>query len=300
MLDQLRSLAIFARVVELGSFRAASRHFSLSPSVISHHVSALEQRLAVPLLYRSTRRLALTPDGEQVLAAAREMVAAAERGLDAASGGASPGGSLRVTAPAFLADTRLAHDLAAFSAAYPRVKLTASFTDAPRDLLRDGLDLALRIGRLEDSTHRTRKLAEMHRVLVGSPRYVNAQKSPRGPRDIEAWDYVQLSTRPPEVTLVSKGKKPVSFAFVPRIAVDSAAAMRSLVLEGIGVAILPEVTVRSDLARGRLIEPLLAWTPASLGVHAVWPRNAQRAGLTMRFVDFMADRVAELFAPPAG
>ena len=79
MLDQLRSLAVFAKVVELGSFRAAAQAFSLSPSVVSHHVSQLEERLSVPLLYRSTRRLALTPDGERLLTSAREMVDAASR-----------------------------------------------------------------------------------------------------------------------------------------------------------------------------------------------------------------------------
>jgi DNA-binding transcriptional LysR family regulator len=298
MLDQLRSLAVFAKVVELGSFRAAARAFSLSPSVVSHHVSELEARLSVPLLYRSTRRLALTPDGEKLVVAAREMTDAAARGLDALTGDhASPTGALRLTAPAFLADTRLTRDVADFAAACPKVALTLSFTDAPRDLLRDGLDLALRIGKLEDSTHKTRKLADMRRVLVGSARYVGARKVPRTPHDLAGWDFVQLSTRPAEVVLISPGtKKPHAFPFTPRIAVDSAAAMRALVLEGVGIATLPEVTVRADLSRRRLVEPLPGWKAASLGVYAVWPHNAQRASLTLRFVDFMAERVATLFA----
>ena len=114
MLDQLRSLAVFARVAELGSFRAAARRLSLAPSVVSHHVSELERRLSLPLLYRTTRRVALTPEGAKLFAAAHEMLEAAERGLDEATGGsASPSGVLRVTAPAFLADTTLPRDLAA-------------------------------------------------------------------------------------------------------------------------------------------------------------------------------------------
>jgi DNA-binding transcriptional LysR family regulator len=179
VLDQLRSLAVFAKVAELGSFRAAARALALSPSVVSHHVGELERRLALPLLYRSTRSIALTPDGEQLVAAAREMVDAAARGLDAVSGrSAAPSGALRLTAPAFLAGTGLSRHLAAFSSKHPNVRLTVSFTDAPRDLLRDGLDLALRIGKLADSTHRTRKLAEMRRVLVASPRYAAARRPP--------------------------------------------------------------------------------------------------------------------------
>lgn len=302
MLDHLRSLAVFAKVAELGSFRAAARALLLSPSVVSHHVSELERRLSLPLLHRSTRRLALTPDGTKLVAAAREMVDAAERGLDEVSGrSATPTGALRLTAPAFLAETSLCRDLAAFAAAHPRVALTVSFTDAPRELLRDGLDLALRVGRLEDSSQRARKLADMRRALVASPRYVAARQPARAPGDLATWDFIRLSSRPAELALSSAARKrSVAVPFTPKISVDSAAAMRELVLAGAGFATLPEVTIRSDLARGRLVELLPDWQVALLGVHAVWPHNAQRAALTLRFIDFMASRVAALFAPPSG
>lgn len=298
MLDQLRSLAVFAKVVEAGSFRAAARALALSPSVVSHHVAELEERLSVPLLYRSTRRLSLTPDGETLIVEARKMVDAAERGLDAVSGGsATPAGALRATAPAFLADTPLSRDIAAFSAAHPKVRLTLSFTDEPRDLLRDGLDLALRIGTLQDSTHITRKLGDMRRVLVGAPRYVSGRAAPRSPADLASWDHVLLSSRPAVMELSSGRQKTLAVPFTPRISVDSAAAIRELVIAGAGIAMLPEVTVRPELARGRLVELLPGWRLATMGVFAIWPHSAQRAGLTVRFVDFLAPRVATLFAP---
>jgi DNA-binding transcriptional LysR family regulator len=299
MIDELRALAVFAKVVELGSFRAAARALSLSPSVVSHHVSALEGRLALPLLYRSTRRLALTPHGEQLVAAAREMVDAAARGLDAVGGHShAPTGTLRVTAPAFLAETSYTTHLAAFCAAHPGVRLVASFSDAPRDLLRDGFDLALRAGRLEASTHKTRKLADMRRLLVAAPRYASAREPPRVPRDLERWDFLHLSSRPAELSLTAPGKKPVVVAFEPRISVDSAAALRELAIAGAGATSLPEVTVRAEVARGRLVELLPEWRIALVGVYAVWPHNAQRSSLTLRFVAFMADRLAALFGDP--
>lgn len=300
MLDQLRSLAVFAQVAELGSFRAAARALSLSPSVVSHHLSELERRLGLPLLYRSTRRLALTPDGEKLVLSAREMVDAAARGLDAVSGRSeSPTGTMRLTAPAFLAETTLCRELAAFAGAYPNVHLVVSFSEAPRDLLRDGFDLALRIGRLEGSTHKTRKLADMRRLLVCSPGYLRTRQPPRTPRDLATWDYIQLSSRPPQITLARPGKKkPVVVGFTPKVAIDSAAAMREFVLAGAGIATLPEVMVRSDIACGRLVELLADWQTPLLGVYAVWPSNAQRAGLTLRLVEFMAPRVAALFGAP--
>lgn len=298
MLDQFRSLAVFATVAKLGSFRAAARALSLSPSVVSHHVSTLERRLALPLLYRSTRRIALTPDGEKLLSFAHDMVSAATRGLDALTGrGESAQGPLRLTAPAFLADTALCSDLAAFASAHPQVNLIVSFSDAPRDLLRDGFDLALRIGRLADSTHKTRNLARMRRLLVASPRYMRLHPCPHTPHDLKTWDFIHLSSRPPELvlTLPSK-KKTASLTFSPKISVDSGAAIRRLVLAGLGIATLPDVLIAADVARGQLVEVLPGWQPPILGVYAVWPSSAQRAGLTQRFIDFIASRAAELFS----
>ena len=305
MLDDLRSLAVFAKIVELGSFRAAARELRLSPSVVSHHLKELEGRLSLPLLYRSTRRLALTPDGERLLTSAREMVDAAARGLDAMSGRSDvPKGALRVAVPAFLGETKLCHDLAAFSSAHPQVRLTVSFSDTPSDLLRDGFDLAIRAGRLEESSHKSRKLAEMPRLLVASSRYVASKtkrdsRVPCVPRDVADWDFVKLSSRPAEVSLSSPGKKPVVLSFEPKLSVDSAAAMRELVLAGAGLATVPEVIVREDLRKGRLVDVLPEWRPQTVGVFALWPDNAQRARLTSRFLEFMAARTSALFAMPA-
>jgi DNA-binding transcriptional LysR family regulator len=299
MLESLRSLAVFVKTVEHGSFREAARTLSLSPSVVSHHVGELERRLAVPLLYRSTRRIALTPDGERLYAAAREMVDAAKRGLDSVSGRSdTPSGELRMTAPAFFTATSVCRDLAAFSSEHPGVKLKISFNDARDDLIRDGFDLALRVGGLPDSSLKTRKLATMGRRLVGSPQYVHKQEVPRALRDLQRWDFLQLSSRPAEISLTPPGKKaPVALAFAPKLAVDSAAAIRELALAGAGIAGLPEVMVRADLARGHLVEVLPDWRMVQVGVYAVWPDSTQRPTLTLRFIDFLAPRIAAQFSP---
>jgi DNA-binding transcriptional LysR family regulator len=292
VLERLRALAVFAKVADLGSFRAAARQLGLSPSVVSHHVRELEAQLATPLLHRTTRRLALTPDGGRVLTAARQMVDAAERGLGATS---SAGGTLRVTGPAFLVNAGLCVDLAAFLVERPNVDLVVSFTEVTHDLLRDGFDVALRFGKLADSTHRSRKLAEMRRVVVAAPGVVAAKRL-RAPRDLEGADFVLLSSRPPQLSLASPGRRPVTVALGSKVAVDSAAAMHALVLAGAGLATLPELLVRDDLQRGRLVAVLPRWTPASVGVYLVWPSHSQRAELTQAFVAFIASRVAALFA----
>lgn len=301
MLDQLRPLAVFAKTAELGSFRAAARALSLSPSVVSYHVSELERRLALPLIYRTTRRLSLTADGEKLFAEAQQMVDAAERGLDVLSGRSqSITGSLRLTAPAFLAETAFCTDLAAFSTAHPNVTLTTSFADARSDLLRDGLDVALRIGRLESSTHKVRKLADMHRLLVASTSYAGARPKPRAPKDLASWSYIQLSSRPAEIVLTrARETKPSSISFSPRMSADSATAVRTLALAGAGLATLPEAFVRPEIERGNLVEVLPGWRLPLLPVFAVWPNSTRRAALTHRFLDFMSSRVAALFGLPS-
>ncbi len=297
MLDQLRALAVFAKTADLGSFRAAAKALALSPSVVSHHVSELERHLGLPLLYRTTRKLALTPEGARLLASARTMVDAAERGLDAASGHtAEAKGTLRLTAPAFFAETRFSRDLGAFAAAHPAVTLTVQFTEAREDLLSGGLDLAIRIGSREDSSHVTRKLATLHRVVVAAPALLEQHPSPRTVKDLAALPVVHLGARTPELALVPPKKKAaVTHAYTPRITVDSAAAMRELVLAGVGIATLPEVLVRRDLQGGRLVQPMADHRVPELPVYALWPRNAQRATLTARFLEFMAPRFEKLF-----
>lgn len=298
MMEALRGLAVFAAVADAGSFRAAARALSLSPSVVSHHVAELERRVGVPLLHRTTRRLALTPDGERLLPSARAMTAAAEQGLDAVSErAATPVGSLRLSAPAFLADTTLSEELGAFARAHPGVSVRVSFTDAPQDLLKDGLDLALRVGRLAGDSHKARKLAEMRRTLVAAPAYVRGRPAARRPQDLAQWDYVQLSSRAPEVALVGPGRvRPTRVAFRPRLAVDNAAALRRLLLAGAGVSTLPDILVQDDLVAGRLVAVLPRYRLPVLPVHAVWPGHAQRSALVDRFLGFLAVKVAALFS----
>jgi DNA-binding transcriptional LysR family regulator len=293
MLEQLRALAVFAKVVDLGSFRAAARFLGLSPSVVSHHVRELEARIAAPLLHRSTRQLSLTPAGERLVVFARQIVEAAERGLHGISSG---GGKLRITAPAFLAPTPLGRDLALFSLQHPRVELMISFGENTRDLLRDGFDVALRIGKLTDSTYRSLKLADMQRLLVASPALLERGVRIRSPRDLEQHPFIQLSSRPPVLSLSAPRRKPVTLRMRPNVSVDSAAAIRELVLAGAGIATLPELLVRDDVAHGRLTIPLPRWTVPPVTVYAVWPEHAQRSELTRAFVAFVRPRIASLFA----
>lgn len=295
MIDDLRALAVFARTAELGSFRAAAAALDLSPSVVSHHVARLEARLGAPLLYRTTRRLSLTAEGERLFEAARQMVESAEAGLDALGGG-DPAGVLRLTVPGFLEGTAFSADLTEFLVAYPRVRLDIVSSDARRDLVGEGIDLALRVGPLVDSGLRVRRVATMRRALVAAPAFVQAQAPLSAPADLALWDGVQLGARRPELSLSPVGGGPAERVRLrPRATLSSALGILGLLRAGAGFAPLPEVLVREDLSTGSLLRLLPGWELEEMAVCLVWPDGAVRRRLTGLLVDFLTPRLERLF-----
>ena len=196
MLDHLRQIAIFAKTVDHGSFRAAARALGLSPSVVSHHVAQLEERLGTALLYRSTRKLSVTEDGRRLLDAAHKMINAAEAGLQAVAGrGRQLSGVLNVTAPAVLAQSALVDRIALFLTMHPNVRLELDFSDTRREVIGAGIDVAIRMGWLRDSALKSRKLYDVRRRLVASTDYLTERTVPRSPNDLQEWGWLDLLFR---------------------------------------------------------------------------------------------------------
>lgn len=290
MLDQLRQIAIFAKTVDHGSFRAAARDLRLSPSVVSHHVTQLEQRLGTALIYRSTRKLSLTRDGERLLAAARSMIDAAETGLQAVANQAGqPSGELRVTAPAVLAQSKLVDRLAAFVVDYPKVRLSLDFSDARHELIGSGFDVAIRMGWLKDSALMARKLFDVQRRLVASPSYLERRPDPDAPEDLNDWDWLELTpVQFARSALQKKGRLAVVLKPASRVRINDAHALYRLARAGAGLAIIPEFLAETDLDAGNMRHVFPDWSVDSVGVFAVWPSNAPRDGLVKHFVEFLA------------
>lgn len=290
----LNQMAVFARTVEEGSFRGAARALNLSPSVVSHHVTQLEARLGVALLYRSTRRLSLTSDGKVLFDAARRMLEAAEAGFEAVTAeAAEPSGILRITVPAILAASPVLADIAEFRLAHPRVRLDLNFSDLRRDVIGDGFDVAIRMGGLKDSALKARKLGGAVRVLAATPQYLASRPRPRTPKDMRDWDWLHLSPSPRRPAFRHHGRKTVSLPLDPAVMTDDAVALARLLAAGLGVGITVEFLVAGDVAAGRLRVVLPDWTLDPVGIYAVWPPNAPRGSLTARFVSFLADRARD-------
>ena len=295
MLDHLRQIAVFAKTVEHGSFRRAATALNLSPSVVSHHISQLEERLGVALLYRSTRRLSLTREGEDLFASAQAMIDAAETGIAAVSSHSEqPSGELRITLPAILSHSGIVDHIAAFSQTFPKIKLSLDFSDVRRELIRDGIDIAIRMGWLQDSTLKARKLCAMDRCTVASAAYLKDRPTPKVPADIEDWDWIGLTpVAAKPATLTKTDGTQARILPKPQISVNDAHALYRLVKAGAGVGIIPKFMVTGDIANGS-VEPLCPdWEPAPVGIYAVWPPNVPRGSLQSRFVTFMAERTKD-------
>ena len=291
MLHHLRALAVFAKTVEHGSFRLAAKELKLSPSVVSHHISQLEAQLGVALLYRSTRQLSLTRDGERLIGSARAMVQTAEAGLnDILDQSAGLSGTLQITAPAVLARSPVTERIAQFASAHPGVHLSIDYTEVARDIIADGIDVAIRMGWLRDSALKARKLYDVERVVLAARTYLKARATPATPKDLEDWDWLDLTPVPLRPTFRKAGEQRIALRPSPRLSANNATALYQLSLGGAGLAILPRYLAEAELRTGAIQIVLPDWHVDPLGVYAVRPQNAPRDGLAAAFIDALAGR----------
>ena len=290
MIDDLRAMAIFATVAETGSFSAAGRQLRLATSGISQHVTKLEDRLGVTLFYRSTRSLSLTSDGKRLLEHALRMMAAAEDGLNSiADISQEPAGALTVTLPAFMAESTYEQAIWDFVSRHQSVAMTIKYLDRNFDLVAEGIDLALRMGELPDSTLRSRKLGSFGRKLVCAPSYLAKVGKIKTPSDLQACDFVTMDGLIDQVSLLKQDQIETIHTNKGRVQVDSFVALRSAILAGLGVQRLPASVASNDLKSNTLVELLPDWTIPELGIFAVWPDTSRRSSLTRLLIDHVVE-----------
>ncbi|MDA5095076.1 LysR family transcriptional regulator [Aliiroseovarius sp. KMU-50] len=290
MIDDYRGLAVFVTVADAGSLTAAGKRLKLSTSVVSHHLSRLEEKLGVTLFFRSTRSMSLTPEGHLALDPARRMVAAGEEALGVAGAeSAEPVGKLRITMPAFGERSPLRRVLWKFAVEHPRVTITLHGSDHPVDIVKEGFDLAIRLGRLADSSLKSRRVANFQRVLVASPDYLASHARIKTPDDLSDHAFVAISQFVNDINLESDGE---SVSLTPRkvpIEVNSVTAAKSAVIASLGIRQLPLSEVEGELASGDLVRVLPDWSLPLLGIYAVWPDAGPQKMLTRRLIDFFLD-----------
>jgi len=291
MIDHLRQMAIFARVVDEGSFRAAAKDVGLAPSRISETVSELEAYLGVTLLYRTTRKITLTNEGRIFYARVVDMMRSAEAGLNELNAlSLEPVGALRVSLPSFLAAGPLSTAIATFARQHPHVAFSVAYSDQPLGLIESGFDLNIRVGWLDDSAMMSRKLADGERYLVAGTEYARARKAPKRPADLEDWDWIRYQQRADTTEFTSPNGMIEKVTGQAQIEVDSVDALYHIATQNMGATILPSFLAERGIASGALVRLIPDWSLRPLGIYAVWPDKSRRESLTLLFVRYLAEQ----------
>lgn len=290
MHKELNSIAIFVAVVDEGGFGKAAEKVGLSNSVISHHVTKLEESLGATLLYRSTRHVTLSDAGQDFYAVASSALKSIEEAaIDLKSEGSDPSGQLQIAMPAFVPDPRLQELIWNFASLYENVDLKISFSDDQKKLIQDGFDIAFRLGRLESSGMISRKIVDIELILVAAPELIAKAKKIAHPSDIVDLDCISLNQIRWNVTL-SKGNMneevPMS---KQRIVVDNIYAARDAAVAGLGMIPLPLGLCEQEITDLKLLRVLPEWKISTIPLHAVWNNKARPNSLTRRLLSFLSD-----------
>ncbi|MCP4385905.1 MAG: LysR family transcriptional regulator [Hyphomicrobiales bacterium] len=300
MIDHLRAMAVFATVADAGSFRAAANRLGLSASVVSHHITALERHLDTPLVYRTTRKLSLTDAGQRLAVRARAMVSEAEHGFgEIGYQSSNPAGRLSITAPAILQYARFVARVSAFMKVHPKVEILLTFSDRRVNIVEEGIDLAIRVGWLADSSLMARKLAEGKRHVCAAPAYLAGHRAVKAPDDLRHLELIDLVGVSRKFSLISNARpsRQREVQMHHRISVDSGFAARRMAEQGCGVVVMPDFFVREAIDADTLVDVLPAWHASPYGIYAVWPPNAGTNHLRTSFLDFIAE-IARTDADP--
>ncbi|MGJ3262648.1 MAG: LysR family transcriptional regulator [Salinarimonas sp.] len=285
-MDRLGDLDIFARIVAARSMSAAGRELGLSPAVVSKRIRRLEERLGVRLLQRTTRSLALTEAGrgfhERVVAI---LASVEEAEAWAMSGAAEARGLLRVSAPTSFGRMHVAPHLKRFLDANPQVTVDLALSDGFVDVVAEGLDLAIRIADLSDSSLIAKKLAPSHRVLVATPGYLAERGTPADLATLAHHTLLVHGT--PEWRLDGPGG-PQTVRIASPLRTNSSEVVREAVLSGAGIALRSTWDVGPELKSGALVRVLPAWrSSARVAIHAVYPSRRHLEQKTRAFIDYL-------------
>ena len=275
MKHSLQQMAAFAETARHGSFAAASRELGSAPSTLAKAVARLEASLQVKLFHRTTRQVSLTPDGERLYARCERLLAEFEALQAEASGTRDePAGLLRVDLPIVLGREFILPVLARMAQRFPRLQLDVRLQDAYADLVKEGIDVAVRLGPLKDSSLVAQRVGSQSMVLVASRSYLESHGVPRRLEDLaqhEALVFRLPSSGRDRPWQFRQGGKAMELQPQARIRIGDGEGLVAAVRLGLGIAQLPEYFVRRDLAGGELVEVLRTLRPATLPVLAVYP-----------------------------
>lgn len=293
---ELNEVMSFIQVIKAGGFIQASRQFGTPKSTLSRHIIALEKRLNVTLIHRSTRKIQLTSLGESFyrrtvlifkeLEEAETLIHTEQKGTT---------GLVRITAPVDFGTRVLAKPLAKLSLLYPQLKFDVLLTDQVVDLIGEQVDIAIRAGTLIDSNFKVKKLFMETMRLVASPDYLEKNGRPQEPQDLAQLDCIVFA---PHAGLLNwkldNGKKTIQVKPNSKYKVSSLTMCIELAMQGLGIALVPTFMFRDSILTGELEWVLPDWETENRPIHLVWPQQSEIPHRIRLCIDFLAKEMSNL------
>jgi DNA-binding transcriptional LysR family regulator len=291
-IDRLTGIIAFARAASLGSYAAAARSLSISPSAVSKSVQRLEEHLGISLFSRTTRSLTLTPEGRDLLERALRLLREAEDIQQAAvAARAEPSGMIKVTAPLPIGIHLISPALPRFRELFPKVTVDLRLGDRFTDLIEEGVDIAIRVGEPADSRLIARKLAPNRICAFASPDYIARRGEPKRPEDLVQHDCVNFRYQSSGQTLrwpFKVGDNVLEIVPNATIIVDNSDAVAAVVIAGGGIGISPTYIAAPFIEKGQLVPVLKDFAIERHNITALWPESRRGNPTVKAFVAFLA------------
>ena len=288
-MDRLAAIEIFVRVIDTGSFSAAARYQGVGQPAVSKAVAQLEDWLGVRLLLRSTRSLAPTEAGRNFYDHAKRTVEEADEAVRAARGAAvGLSGRLRVSAPVCFARLHVIPRLPDFLASHPQLDLDLRLDERNVDLVDEGIDVALRMGDLPDSSMLVRRIGQARRLVIATPAYLERHGTPTSPDDLQGHQLV-IYTHDGVGEACTFRRGAVETTIVPRgrISITASEGVRAAVLADIGLTVASEWSFTPELASGAVVPVMVDWVLAPIALSAVFPTGRLVSAKARAFIAFV-------------
>jgi len=286
-MDLFRAMTVFAEVARAGSMSAASRKLHITPAMVGQHIAALEDRLGMRLLHRTTRRQKLTDFGSSYLEQCHdilERVAISEAQAEGLQD--SFGGKLRLTAAVSFGTECLIPALQRYRKMAPDVEIDITLTDRVIDLVDEGIDIAFRIGELDDSSMIGRPLMPYRMAVCASPDYLNVYGTPEHPSELFDHQLLSLSMSSRSPWKLSRGEEKVEIPVQSKLTVNNGQALRMAARSGLGIVMQPEILLSGDIISGRLVRLFQGWHIRERQVWLLYLRDKRMTPKIRAFINF--------------
>lgn len=292
-MDQFNLLRLFVAIADHGSLAATGRALSLSPATVTVGLQRLEERVAAPLVARTTRRLSLTPEGERFLADCRRILADVHEAMEAAADRGHLRGEIRVTGTNDFGRNRLVPAIDRFMRANPEISVALMLSDSVLDLTEEGFDVAVRLGPFDEARPGQRLLLRGTRKICAAPSYWDRAGRPAHPRDLVRHNCMVLgrSDAPQTTWHFRENDREFSVRVRGDRTANDGGALRNWAISGVGVVLKSSIDIAEDLAAGRLESVLDDFTLAEINLYAVHPAGRRLSRRVAVFIDYLAENL---------